>query len=150
MDEPTAGVDIELRRGMWDFLRELNASGTTIILTTHYLEEAEALCERIAIINNGAIVEEGGVKELLAKLSVETYILDLDSPLNDSTRSLLERFHAKAIDQDTLEIELAKGETLSELIIALSRLDIMVRSMRNKANRLEELFVRLTHDDTKK
>jgi ABC-2 type transport system ATP-binding protein len=150
LDEPTAGVDIELRRGMWDFLRELNANGTTIILTTHYLEEAEALCERIAIINNGAIVEEGGVKELLSKLSVETYILDLENPLNNSTRALLERFHAKAIDSETLEIELAQGETLSELIMALSRLDIMVRSMRNKANRLEELFVRLTHDDTKK
>ena len=149
LDEPTAGVDIELRRGMWDFLRELNDSGTTIILTTHYLEEAEALCERIAIINHGNIVEDGTVKDLLAKLSVETYVFDLVSPLDTRLAELVEKFEVRIIDPQTLEMDLVDGESLSEVIMALARLDIMVRSMRNKANRLEELFVRLTHDESK-
>lgn len=149
LDEPTAGVDIELRRGMWDFLRELNDSGTTIILTTHYLEEAEALCERIAIINHGNIVEEGTVKDLLATLSVETYVFDLVSPLDTRLAELVEKFEVRIIDPQTLEMDLVDGESLSEVIMALARLDIMVRSMRNKANRLEELFVRLTHDESK-
>lgn len=149
LDEPTAGVDIELRRGMWDFLRELNQKGTTIVLTTHYLEEAEALCERIAIINNGEIVEEGTVKGLLSKLSFETYIFDLTEPLDEKNRALLEKFEVRIIDDQTLEADLASGETLTELIAALGRLDIMVRSMRNKANRLEELFVRLTREESK-
>lgn len=149
LDEPTAGVDIELRRGMWDFLRELNEQGTTIILTTHYLEEAEALCERIAIINHGNIVEEGTVKDLLAKLSVETYVFDLVSPLDARLTELVQKFEVRIIDPKTLEMDLVDGESLSEIITALARLDIMVRSMRNKANRLEELFVRLTHDKSK-
>ena len=147
LDEPTAGVDIELRRGMYDFLRELNQSGTTIILTTHYLEEAEALCERIAIINQGSIVEEGTVKDLLAKLSVETYIFDLQNPLDEKTSKLIEKFEVRIIDSLTIEIDTTQGETLTEVIIALARLDIVARSMRNKANRLEELFVRLTHKE---
>ncbi len=147
LDEPTAGVDIELRRGMYDFLRELNQSGTTIILTTHYLEEAEALCERIAIINQGNIVEEGTVKDLLAKLSVETYIFDLQNPLDEKTSKLIEKFEVRIIDPLTIEIDTTQGETLTEVIIALARLDIVARSMRNKANRLEELFVRLTHKE---
>jgi ABC-2 type transport system ATP-binding protein len=149
LDEPTAGVDIELRRGMWDFLRDLNEKGTTIILTTHYLEEAEALCERIAIINQGDIVEEGTVKDLIAKLSVETYIFDLVHPLDERTTEVIEKFEVRIIDPLTLEMDMADGETLTEMILALSRLDIVVRSMRNKANRLEELFVRLTHDKSK-
>lgn len=149
LDEPTAGVDIELRRGMWDFLRELNINGTTIILTTHYLEEAEALCERIAIINHGDIVEEGTVKDLLAKLSVETYIFDLVTPLDERLMGLIKKFEVRVIDPQTIEMDLVEGEDLSEMIIALARLDILVRSMRNKANRLEELFVRLTHDKDK-
>ncbi|MEK9174153.1 MAG: ABC transporter ATP-binding protein [Patescibacteria group bacterium] len=149
LDEPTAGVDIELRRGMWDFLRELNESGTTIILTTHYLEEAEALCERIAIINHGNIVEEGTVKDLLAKLSIETYVFDLVSPLDEKLTELVKKFEVRIVDPQTLEMDLVDGESLSEVIMALARLDIMVRSMRNKANRLEELFVRLTHDKSK-
>jgi ABC-2 type transport system ATP-binding protein len=149
LDEPTAGVDIELRRGMWDFLRDLNEKGTTIILTTHYLEEAEALCERIAIINQGDIVEEGTVKDLIAKLSVETYIFDLVHPLDEKTTEVIEKFEVRIIDPLTLEMDMADGETLTDMILALSRLDIVVRSMRNKANRLEELFVRLTHDKSK-
>lgn len=144
LDEPTAGVDIELRRGMWDFLQELNKSGTTIILTTHYLEEAEHLCERIAIVNEGNVVEEGSVKDLLAKMSVETYIFDLIEPLNEKTRELISQFQVRVTDDYTIEVDLVQGETVSEMIMALGRLDIIVRSMRNKANRLEELFVYIT------
>jgi ABC-2 type transport system ATP-binding protein len=144
LDEPTAGVDIELRRGMWDFLRELNKSGTTIILTTHYLEEAEQLCEQIAIVNKGEIVKQGTVKELLEELSVETYVFDLEEPLDEKTKSTIEQFQVRVLDEKTVEVDLAKGETLSEMMMALARLDILVHSMRNKTNRLEELFVRLT------
>ena len=144
LDEPTAGVDIELRRGMWDFLRELNVNGTTIILTTHYLEEAEQLCERIAIVNQGNIVEEGSVKDLLAKLSVETYIFDLAESLSEKNTELISQFQVRVIDENTIEMDSVQGETITEMINALSRLGITVRSMRNKANRLEELFVRIT------
>ena len=144
LDEPTAGVDIELRRGMWDFLRELNASGRTIILTTHYLEEAEQLCEEVAIINKGEIVEQGRVKDLLSKLHIETFIFDLVSPLPESIEKTLSQFQVRKIDPDTIEMDLAEGETLTEAVGALERLGIRVRSMRNKTNRLEELFVRLT------
>lgn len=144
LDEPTAGVDIELRRGMWDFLQELNKNGTTIILTTHYLEEAEHLCERIAIINHGTIVEEGSVKDLLAKLSIETYIFDLTENLTEKARELLSQFQVRVLDENTIEMDSVQGETISEMITALARLDITVRSMRNKTNRLEELFVNIT------
>ncbi len=147
LDEPTAGVDIELRRGMWDFLRELNKNGTTIILTTHYLEEAEQLCERIAIVNQGNIVEEGSVKDLLSKLNIETYIFDLVEPLNEKTRELISQFQVRPVDENTIEVDLVQGETVSEMVMALGRLDILVRSMRNKANRLEELFVHVTKKD---
>lgn len=146
LDEPTAGVDIELRRGMWDFLQELNKNGTTIILTTHYLEEAEQLCERIAIVNQGNVVEEGSVKDLLAKLNVETYIFDLVEPLSEKTKELISQFQVRSVDENTIEVDLVKGETVSEMIMALGRLDVVVRSMRNKANRLEELFVNITTD----
>lgn len=144
LDEPTAGVDIELRREMWDFLRELNASGRTIILTTHYLEEAEQLCKRVAIINNGEIVSEGLVKDLLGTLTTETFIFDLVSPLTETNEKLIANFGVKKVDQDTIEMIVQKGESLSEALIALGRLGIEVRSMRNKSNRLEELFLDVT------
>ena len=144
LDEPTAGVDIELRRGMWDFLQELNKSGVTIILTTHYLEEAEHLCERIAIVNKGNVVEEGSVKDLVAKLSVETYIFDLAESLDEKTKGLLSQFQVRVIDENTIEMDSEKGETITEMILALVRLGVTIRSMRNKANRLEELFVHIT------
>ncbi len=144
LDEPTAGVDIELRREMWDFLRTLNASGTTIILTTHYLEEAEQLCRRVAIINNGAIVKEGLVKDLLGKMDTETFIFDLERPLSEKTEALIATFGVHKVDADTIEMTVGKGETLTEAVIALSRLDVEVRSMRNKSNRLEELFLDVT------
>ncbi|OGI21407.1 MAG: ABC transporter [Candidatus Moranbacteria bacterium RIFCSPHIGHO2_01_FULL_55_24] len=144
LDEPTAGVDIELRRGMWDFLRELNAEGTTIILTTHYLEEAEQLCREVAIINKGEIVEHGRVKDLLGKLHMETFIFDLAKPLDEKMWELIRKFEVRKIDEETIEVDLAEGETLTEMVLALARLGINVKSMRNKANRLEELFIRLT------
>ena len=144
LDEPTAGVDIELRREMWDFLRELNASGTTIILTTHYLEEAEQLCRDIAIIDRGGIVEQGAVKDLLGKLGAETFVFDLVRPLTPETEKLLSRFEVKRTDERTIEMLVKQGETLTDAVVALARLDIEVRSMRTKSNRLEELFLSLT------
>lgn len=144
LDEPTAGVDIELRREMWDFLRELNASGRTIILTTHYLEEAEQLCKSVAIINNGEIVKQGSVKDLLGQMHTETFVFDLADPLSDETGKLIAGFGVHTVDAQTIEMEVQQGETLSDAIAALGRLDIRVRSMRNKSNRLEELFLHLT------
>lgn len=144
LDEPTAGVDIELRRGMWEFLREFNASGRTIILTTHYLEEAEQLCRNVAIINKGDIVEHGSVKDLLGKLHTETFIFDLEVPLAPETEKLITDFGVTKVDDLTIEMVLQKGETLSDAVDALNRLGIRVRSMRNKTNRLEELFIHLT------
>jgi ABC-2 type transport system ATP-binding protein len=144
LDEPTAGVDIELRREMWVFLKALNTAGRTIILTTHYLEEAEQLCRSVAIINRGEIVEQGLVKDLLSKMNVETFIFDLEEPLHSETEKLLTNFGVQKIDSHTIEMSLGKDETLNDAIMALNRLDIRVRSMRNKANRLEELFLHLT------
>ncbi len=144
LDEPTAGVDIELRREMWEFLRTLNTAGRTIILTTHYLEEAEQLCKRVAIINHGRIVEHGLVKDLLGKMHRETFIFDLERPLPETTGRLIADFGVRKIDEQTIEMNIEKGETLSDTIAALARLDIRVRSMRNKGNRLEELFLHLT------
>lgn len=141
LDEPTAGVDIELRRSMWLFLQAINAQGTTIILTTHYLEEAENLCRNIAIIDKGLIVENTDMKSLLNRLDKETFILDLKSPLpSDFT---LSGFNLHRLDDTTLEVELKRGEGLNNLFTALSLQDIEVSSMKNKANRLEELFLAL-------
>ena len=140
LDEPTAGVDIELRRSMWDFLREINEQGVTIILTTHYLEEAELLCKNIAIIDQGTIVENTTIKALLAKLDKETFVLDLQSPVNPVT---LEGYEFIMTDDHTLEVEVAKSQGLNEVFSQLSAQGNTVLSMRNKANRLEELFVSL-------
>lgn len=144
LDEPTAGVDIELRREMWVFLRELNTAGRTIILTTHYLEEAEQLCRSVAIINQGEIVKQGLVKDLLSQMHVETFVFDLEVALSTETEKLLANFGVEKIDSQTIEMTLGKDETLNDAVIALNRLDIRVRSMRNKANRLEELFLDVT------
>lgn len=141
LDEPTAGVDIEIRREMWEFLRSLNQSGTTIILTTHYLEEAEQLCKNLAIINQGEIIEQGPIKELLGKREAETFIFDLEAPFPQSAQQLLSSLSARMIDADTIEMVLKKGETVNDAINALNRLNIRVRSMRNKTNRLEEFFL---------
>ncbi|MEW6989085.1 ABC transporter ATP-binding protein [Colwelliaceae bacterium 6441] len=140
LDEPTAGVDIELRRSMWDFLRELNGQGITIILTTHYLEEAEMLCRNIAIIDSGVIVENTDMKSLLAKLDVETIVLDLKPCC---TEPKLEGFCSRVIDDHTLEVDVKKSQRINDVFIQLTAQDIDVLSMRNKSNRLEELFVSL-------
>jgi ABC-2 type transport system ATP-binding protein len=145
LDEPTAGVDIEIRRGMWKTLREINAAGTTIILTTHYLEEAENLCRNLAIIDHGAIVEQGPMRALLAKLDVEGFLLDVDGGLPESLPEI-EGTRLAAIDAHTLDLEMPRAMDLNRVFARLSDAGIRVRSMRTKSNRLEELFVRLTGD----
>ncbi len=140
LDEPTAGVDIELRRSMWEFLKEINAAGVTIILTTHYLEEAESLCRNIAIINKGKIVENTSMKALLAKLTKETFVLDLAQA---ATIDTLPGFTLRQLDAQTLEIDVEKGQGVNAVFTALTAQGVQVLSMRNKANRLEELFVSL-------
>lgn len=141
LDEPTAGVDIELRRSMWDFMREINAAGTTIILTTHYLEEAESLCRSIAIIDAGRLIENTDMKSLLARLQVETFVLNLAAPLQHAPR--VAGYELTAIDDTTLEADVTKDHGMNALFEGLSAQGITVMSMRNKANRLEELFIRL-------
>jgi ABC-2 type transport system ATP-binding protein len=141
LDEPTAGVDIEVRRSMWEFLRELNASGTTIILTTHYLEEAENLCRNIAIIDEGRIIEHDRMATVLRKLHSEVFVLNLRQPL--AALPELPGYAAKLADDGSLEVEVTKAQNLNDIFAALSARGIEVVSMRNKANRLEELFMRL-------
>lgn len=143
LDEPTAGVDIELRRSMWGFLKDLNAKGTTIILTTHYLEEAEMLCRNIGIIQHGELVENTSMKNLLSKLKSETFILDLapKSPLPKLTG-----YQYRLVDTSTLEVEVLREQGVNSVFSQLSEQGVQVLSMRNKANRLEELFVSLVHE----
>jgi ABC-2 type transport system ATP-binding protein len=141
LDEPTAGVDIEIRREMWEFLEKLNQSGTTIILTTHYLEEAEQLCNNMAIINKGEVIERGAVKDLLGKMDQETFVFDLEAPLPEKTEALVGQFGVHKVDANTIEMAVKRGESINDAIIALNRLDIRVRSVRNKSNRLEEFFL---------
>ena len=141
LDEPTAGVDIEIRRSMWKFVSAINAAGTTVILTTHYLEEAEQLCRNIAIIDHGRIIENTSMKSLLSKLDVETFVLDIAAPT--SALPDVPGVRLTAVDAVTLEAEMSREHDLNSLFGALSQAGITVRSMRNKANRLEELFVRL-------
>ncbi|WP_193165298.1 ABC transporter ATP-binding protein [Microbulbifer hainanensis] len=145
LDEPTAGVDIELRRSMWTFLQEINAQGTTIILTTHYLEEAESLCRNIAIIDKGDIVENTSIKSLLKTLSRETFILDTAESLQGAPD--FGSFNGRLVDEHSLEVTVEKGQSLNELFTGLGAQGISVVSMRNRANRLEELFVSLLADE---
>jgi len=140
LDEPTAGVDIEVRRSMWTFLKKINEEGITIILTTHYLEEAEMLCRNIAIIDEGQIVKNSSMKALLATLNVETYVFDIASGANQIS---IEGFETRANDDQTLEVDVLKKGGLNPVFEELSKQNIQVMSMRNKSNRLEELFVRL-------
>ena len=146
LDEPTAGVDIEIRRGMWKLLREINAQGTTIILTTHYLEEAENLCRNLAIIDHGRICAQGPMRELLAKLDVEGFVFDAEGVL-PATLPVIEGAVLRAEDDHTLAIEMPRGMDLNRVFAAFQQAGITVRSMRNRSNRLEELFVRLTAKD---
>ena len=147
LDEPTAGVDIELRRSMWEFLTERNRAGTTIILTTHYLEEAESLCRSIAIIDHGRLVENTDMKSLLAKLHRETFVLDLREPLE--SLPALTGYPVRLANPTTLEVDVEKTQSLNDVFMQLDRLGIHVLSMRNKANRLEELFVSLVDRNLK-
>ncbi|ARD23717.1 ABC transporter ATP-binding protein [Shewanella japonica] len=141
LDEPTAGVDIELRRSMWQFLKDINNQGVTIILTTHYLEEAEMLCRNIGIIDKGLLVENTSMKSLLSKLDVETFILDLRNDIEAAPQ--IPNMNCRFVDGHTLEVDVAKAHNLNDLFAKLSEANIEVSSMRNKANRLEELFVEL-------
>jgi ABC-2 type transport system ATP-binding protein len=142
LDEPTAGVDIELRRTTWRLMEEINRGGTTVILTTHYLEEAESLCRRIAIIDHGRIVENTDTRSLLAKLNVETFVADLEAPVERAPH--LEGFTTRLRPDGSLEVDVSRGISLNTLFHQLDQRGLRVVSMRNKANRLEELFVLLT------
>ena len=146
LDEPTAGVDIEVRRSMWEFLQLINEQGVTIILTTHYLEEAEMLCRNIGIIDKGCLVENTSMKSLLARLATETFILDVDPPTHLPSS---DDFIIKQTDEMTLEVEIDKAQSLNKVFSELSAQGIRVNSMRNKANRLEELFIELVEKGAK-
>ncbi|MGX7265097.1 ABC transporter ATP-binding protein [Enterococcus crotali] len=143
LDEPTAGVDIELRREMWDFLRELNENGTTIILTTHYLEEAEMLCRNIGIIQSGQLIENTSMKSLLSKLQFETFIFDL-APFDKEPEII--GYKSIFEDEQTLEVEIERNQGLNGLFEQLTNQGVQVLSMRNKSNRLEELFLKITEE----
>lgn len=148
LDEPTAGVDVELRRGMWEFLQNLSGSGVTIILTTHYLEEAERLAKRVAIINKGMIIEQGTVKELLTKLNYVTLTLDTKEPVKDAALHLLEDMRVKRIDDMTLEFNLSPGQTVNDAVRRFSTTGIEIVNIRNAGSRLEEIFVNLIEKDS--
>ncbi|WP_315569216.1 ABC transporter ATP-binding protein [Haemophilus parahaemolyticus] len=144
LDEPTAGVDIELRRSLWDFLRELNQQGTTIILTTHYLEEAENLCRNIGIIQHGKLIENTSMKSLLAKLETEIFVLDLQN-MPQNSPLVIEHYPHKLLDENTLEVEVQRAQGLTNLFTQLTAQNVEVLSMRNKSNRLEELFLKMAN-----
>ena len=141
LDEPTVGVDIELRRSMWDFLRQINAQGTTIILTTHYLEEAESLCRNVAIIDHGQIVKNTSIKELLQQLNKELFVLDIREEITATPE--IAGYPITLVDGHTLEVEVEKSQSINQLFAVLSERGIHVLSMRNKTNRLEELFIKM-------
>lgn len=141
LDEPTAGVDIELRREMWDFLKEINANGTTIILTTHYLEEAEQLCKNIAIIDHGELIENTSMKDLLSRLDVQGFLLDIDQPLDNPPS--ISNFKISLEDSNTLNVSIKKDQSINHLFDQLSEQGITVSSMRNESNRLEEMFIEM-------
>ena len=145
LDEPTAGVDIEIRRSMWTFMRELNRDGTTIILTTHYLEEAESLCRNIAIIDEGKLIENTSMKNLLTQLQKEIFVLDLRSPIHALPASMPDCL--RRVDDSTLEVEISHDESINYLFAELSANGIEVISMRNKTNRLEQLFMNIVTQD---
>ena len=145
LDEPTAGVDIEIRRSMWEFVNKINAAGTTIILTTHYLEEAETLCKNIAIIDNGKIAKNTSMQDLLMQLQIETFVLNLREAISE-TPEIADDYTLRFIDSHTLEVDITKDRSINELFAALTEKGLNVLSMRNKSNRLEELFMRLVEN----
>jgi len=140
LDEPTAGVDVELRHGMWEYLRELNRTGTTILLTTHYLEEVEQMCRHAAIIKNGEIIKNDRVKNLLQLLDEETYIVSVKQ-----MRSVdkFQNFNSKILDDTTIEVEVAKPQTLNDFIVCLTKEGIEVTDIRPKGNRMEKLYLKI-------
>ncbi len=143
LDEPTAGVDVELRRSMWKFLRALNEGGTTIVLTTHYLEEAEMLCRQVAIVNKGQIIKEGNVKELLTKLNYVTLVFDIKEPVTTAQLELLRPLNLTKIDDMTLEVTLAPGDSVNEAVRDFTRVGVQIANIRNNGSRLEEVFMNL-------
>lgn len=145
LDEPTAGVDIEIRHILWDFLTELNQQGTTIILTTHYLEEAEHLCKNLAIIDHGEIIENTNMKSLINRLTVQTLVLDLEN--TPGVLSLFDQYKCRMLDETSIEVEINKGQSINQLFELLTNNNIIVKSLRNKTNRLEELFINLITDN---
>jgi ABC-2 type transport system ATP-binding protein len=147
LDEPTAGVDIEIRRSMWEFLRKINDDGTTIILTTHYLEEAENLCRNVAIIEGGRIIERDTMANVLRKLQTETFVFNLSEPRAAAPE--LPGYKTELTDDHTLEVEVSKGQSLNDIFAQLSLQGVRVTSMRNKVNRLEELFMRLVDNSVR-
>ena len=148
LDEPTAGVDIEIRRSMWDFMREINAKGTTIILTTHYLEEAESLCRNVAIIDEGRIIENDAMANVIDKLQLEVFVLSLRERLTEAPA--LAGYTARLRNDREIEVEVAKGQGLNDVFAQLSAQNLHVASMRTKTNRLEELFIRLVDKQERK
>ena len=145
LDEPTAGVDIEIRRSMWEFMNNINAEGTTIILTTHYLEEAESLCRNIAIIDQGKIAQNTSMAALLKQLQIETFVLNLREAIHHAPE--IDDYKLRFIDEHTLEVDVTKDKSINELFHELSKKQLHVLSMRNKANRLEELFMRFVENN---
>lgn len=148
LDEPTAGVDIEIRRTMWEFMRELNESGVTIILTTHYLEEAESLCRHVAIINEGKLIRDTSIRELIGQLNCETFILDLAAAVPEGF--CLENIPTRIIDPMTLEIDIAKQHTINDVFEILKNVGVVVTSLRNKSNRLEQMFLNMVGNNNGK
>jgi ABC-2 type transport system ATP-binding protein len=144
LDEPTAGVDIEIRRSMWEFLREINEQGTTIILTTHYLEEAENLCRNIAIIDKGQVILRDRMSNLLRRLQVESFLFTLRNPV--AAAPSLPGYAVKLVDDHTLDVEVSKEQSLNDIFAQLAAQGVDVISMRNKVNRLEEMFMRLVEN----
>jgi ABC-2 type transport system ATP-binding protein len=143
LDEPTAGVDVELRRGMWEFLRELNEAGTTIVLTTHYLEEAEQLCSEVAIINHGDIIRKGSVKSLLTDLHTVTLLIDTSETIRLAEMELLRDYPLKKVDDATLELTLTHGQTANDAFRKISSIGLQIENIRNTGSRLEEVFINL-------
>ncbi len=148
LDEPTAGVDVELRRGMWEYLQKINKEGTTILLTTHYLEEAEQLCKHVAIINKGGIIAQGTMKEILSHLKTETVLLDLVKPVTDGALRDLAAYRAGKVDDTTISIEIGEGRGISEAVLSLHANGFSVQGVRAQSGKLEEVFVRLTKEET--
>lgn len=144
LDEPTAGVDVELRRGMWDYLRSLTAKGITILLTTHYLEEAEQLCKHVAIINKGQIIASGTMKEILGQLKGESVIIDTTLPITEGVLKDLSHYMPKKLDDTSVEIEVGEGRGLNEALLTIQKNDLPIQAVRAKSGRLEEVFVKLT------